>query len=249
MIRLENISVRFNKGLSAEVLALDNLHMELEQGSFNLIIGSNGSGKSTLLNLLAGNIFPDSGRILFQEKQIQKWPDFKRSGLISRVFQDPLYGTAPDLSMIENFRLASLRGATKKIHTGINKAFRQEISQLVEQLQMGLERRLDQPMRSFSGGQRQALSLIMATCRPSMLLLMDEPTAALDPKSAAIVFSLAQKIIREKGITGLMVTHEMKYCIQAGDRIIQFHEGKIIRDLNREQKKSLSLAEMAEWFA
>jgi putative ABC transport system ATP-binding protein len=248
MIRLDSISLTFNKGLAAEVKALDRLNLEIEAGTFTLVLGANGSGKSSLLNILAGSILPDSGQINFKNQNITRWPDYKRSAFIARIFQDPLKGTAPGMSLLENFRLASLRNNTRGLQTGLNRNFRRLVAEQVSSLEMGLENRLDQLMGSFSGGQRQALSLLMATWCKADLLLMDEPTAALDPSSAATVFNLAQKIIREKGITCLMVTHDLKYCIQAGDRILLFSEGKVTRDLKGQSKKDLNYNDVANWF-
>ena len=249
MIRLEDISVCYNQGMASEVTALDKLNLKIKEGTFTLVIGSNGSGKSTLLNILAGSLIPDQGRILFNESEIQHLPDYRRSNFVARVFQDPAIGTAQDLSLLENFRLASLRGLRKKIRNGLSSKFRMEIAETVAELQMGLEKRLDEPMRTFSGGQRQAISLLMATYRPSDLLLMDEPTAALDPRSASLVFSLAMKLIKEKRITCLMVTHELKYCMESVDRVIQFSEGKVLRDINKRERKDLDIIELASWFS
>jgi putative tryptophan/tyrosine transport system ATP-binding protein len=249
MIRLESVKVVYNRGTTSEIKALDLPILELASGSFTMVVGSNGSGKSSLLNLLAGNLHPAQGRVFFHNKDITMVPDHVRSTFIARIFQDPLKGTAPEMSLLENFRLAALRDKTKSLHTGLNHAFKQKVADQVARLQMDLESRLDQPMGTFSGGQRQALSLLMATWCRADLLLMDEPTAALDPASASLVFNLAQSIIREKGITCLMVTHDLKYCLQAGDRIIQFSEGQVLKDLGEEEKSLLSLTDLVNWFA
>lgn len=249
MIRFEAIDLYFNRGLPSEVKALDNISLELSQGSFTLLIGSNGSGKSSLLNLLAGTVRQDNGSIYFQGSEISKLADFKRSAFISRIFQNPMQGTAPEMTLLENFRLAALRDGNRRLFTGLNAGFRRQVAEKVSRLGMGLEQRLDQKMGSFSGGQRQALSLLMATWCDTSVLLMDEPTAALDPASAALVFNLARSLVHEKGITCLMVTHNLKQCLQAGTRLIQFAEGKVRHDLSGAEKAQLGFTELAAWFS
>ncbi|MBX7201962.1 MAG: ATP-binding cassette domain-containing protein, partial [Bacteroidia bacterium] len=181
--------------------------------------------------------------------EISKLADYQRSGFISRIFQNPMQGTAPEMTLLENFRLAALRGGNRRLRTGLNADFRKQVAEEVSRLNMGLEERLEQKMGSFSGGQRQALSLLMATRGETSVLLMDEPTAALDPASAALVFNLACSIVKEKAITCLMVTHDLKHCLQAGTRLIQFAEGRIRRDLSGAEKAQLGFAELAAWFA
>jgi putative ABC transport system ATP-binding protein len=249
MIEIRNLNKTFHPGTERQVIAVKNLDLSLEDGSFNLLIGSNGSGKSTLLNLIAGNIFPDSGTISISDKPIQSTPSYKRSSLIARIFQDPTAGTAPDLSLLDNFRLAALRTQKKGLRIGIDAAFRKVVAAHVSILDMGLENRLNQPMSSFSGGQRQALSLLMATFDKLDVLLLDEPTAALDPKSAVRILELTQRIVAEKKIIAIMVTHELRQCIQVGTRIIQLSEGQIIRDVSGNQKTQLRLEDLANWFA
>ena len=248
MIEISQLSKTFHAGTAREVKAVNNVNLQLEAGSFTLLLGSNGSGKSTLLNLLAGTALPDAGKILIQGKEIQSLPAYKRSASIARIFQDPTAGTAPDLSLIDNFRLAALRTKTKGFQLGVNSAFRQQVAEHISVLGMGLENRLNQPMGSFSGGQRQALSLLMATFDSLDVLLLDEPTAALDPRSAALVIDLSQRIVAEKKITAVMVTHELRHCMQLGNRIIQMSEGKIIRDVAGKEKEGLRLEELVNWF-
>lgn len=248
MIEISQLSKTFHAGTAREVKAVNNVNLQLEAGSFTLLLGSNGSGKSTLLNLLAGTALPDAGKILIQGKEIQSLTAYKRSASIARIFQDPTAGTAPDLSLIDNFRLAALRTKTKGFQLGVNSAFRQQVAEHISVLGMGLENRLNQPMGSFSGGQRQALSLLMATFDSLDVLLLDEPTAALDPRSAALVIDLSQRIVAEKKITAVMVTHELRHCMQLGNRIIQMSEGKIIRDVAGKEKEGLRLEELVNWF-
>ncbi len=249
MIEILKLNKTFHPGSERQVIAVQNLDISFENGSFNLLIGSNGSGKSTLLNLIAGTILPDSGTISINGKPIQSIPSYKRSTSIARIFQDPTAGTAPDLSLLDNFRLAALRTQKKSLRIGVDAAFRKVVAAHVSILDMGLENRLNQPMGSFSGGQRQALSLLMATFDKLDVLLLDEPTAALDPKSAVRILELTQRIVAEKKIIAIMVTHELRQCIQVGTRIIQLSEGQIIRDVAGNTKTQLRLEELANWFA
>ncbi|MEX1189283.1 MAG: ATP-binding cassette domain-containing protein [Bacteroidia bacterium] len=248
MIELEKIHLSFNTGTPLEVIALNDVSLRLEKGSFNLVVGSNGSGKSTLLNVMAGTLFPLRGKIMLANTDLSKMPVNARSKYIARIFQDPTKGTSPNLSLLENFRIASLRTSNKRPFIGIDKGFRKVVASHVSILDMGLEERLDQPMSSFSGGQRQALSLLMATFDHLDLLLLDEPTAALDPKSAELVMDLTMKIAREKNFTSLMVTHNLKHCLYPVDRILQMENGWIRRDVDPEEKAELSLNDIRDWF-
>ena len=249
MLEIQDLQLTFHQGTAREVNALKHINLAIEKGSFTLLLGSNGSGKSTLLNILAGTLFPNSGKILLDGKELQDIPAHRRSPYIARVFQNPTLGTAPDLSLLDNFRIASLRTQSKGLKIGINAAFRKKVAEHVSILNLGLENRLDQLMGSFSGGQRQALSLLMATFDTLDLLLLDEPTAALDPRSADLVLNLANRIIKEKNLTAIMVTHELQHCIKVGDRIIQLNQGEVIRDIAATQKSSLRLEDVFAWFA
>lgn len=248
MLQITRLTKSFNTGTALEVNAVKAVDFTLESGSFALLLGSNGSGKSTVLNLLAGTISPDDGEIFLNGQSIRKLPEYKRSAFISRIFQDPAMGTSPDLSLIENFRIASLRKKRKGLETGINTAFKKKVEEKLSGLEMQLESRMHQPMRSFSGGQRQAMALLMATFEPPDLLLLDEPAAALDPKAAAVVKNLIAKIIADQKITTLMVTHDLKHCLELGDRIIQMQGGEIIKNISGATKKQLSLPEIYSWF-
>lgn len=249
MILIKNISKIYNKGNEDEVSALKDVSIEIPQGEFVIIIGTNGSGKSTILNLLLGTQTPTQGNILINNNDITTLPEYKRSKWISMVFQNPAHGTAPELSILENFRLASLRAGKKKLSIGINDDFRKTVEEKVASLGMGLEKKLEQPMGSLSGGQRQALTLLMGVMDKTDILLMDEPTAALDPKSSQVVMQLADKINKELGITIVLVTHSMKDALHYGNRLLMFHAGAILRDLNGMDKSQLQLSNLQEWFS
>lgn len=249
MIHIKNISKIYNKGNEDEVSALKDVSIEIPQGEFVVIIGTNGSGKSTMLNLLLGTQTPTQGNIVVNNNDITTLPEYKRSKWISMVFQNPAHGTAPELSILENFRLASLRAGKKKLSIGINDGFRKTVEEKVASLGMGLEKKLEQPMGSLSGGQRQALTLLMGVMDKTDILLMDEPTAALDPKSSQVVMQLADKINKELGITIVLVTHSMKDALHYGNRLLMFHGGTILRDLNGKDKAQLQLSSLQEWFS
>jgi putative ABC transport system ATP-binding protein len=249
MIHIKNISKIYNKGNEDEVSALKDVSIEIPQGEFVVIIGTNGSGKSTMLNLLLGTQTPTQGNIVINNNDITALPEYKRSKWISMVFQNPAHGTAPELSILENFRLASLRAGKKKLSIGINDQFRKTVEEKVASLGMGLEKKLEQPMGSLSGGQRQALTLLMGVMDKTDILLMDEPTAALDPKSSQVVMQLADKINKELGITIVLVTHSMKDALHYGNRLLMFHGGTILRDLTGKDKAELQLSSLQEWFS
>lgn len=248
MIDFDHVYKSFNLGRPNEVAALKDINLHIAASEFIVLVGSNGSGKSTLLNLIAGSIFPTSGNIKIAGQNVNKLPEYKRSRWLARVFQNPLQGTAPELSIVENFRLASLRTSSKKLKIGLNANFKKEISERVAMLGLGLENKLQQAMGSLSGGQRQALSLLMAVMADIEVLLLDEPTAALDPRSAEIVLNTADKLIKDYSITAIMVTHNLKDAHRYGSRIIQLHDGEIVRDIKKDKKDSLSYSDMYEWF-
>ena len=249
MLIINHISKIYNAGSDDEVRALQDVSVEVKKGEFLVVVGTNGSGKSTLLNLILGTILPTTGSVTIDGKIISHLPEFRRSPWVSMVFQNPGNGTAPDLSIVENFRLAALRSGKKGIAIGNNKKFRQLVKEKVAALGMGLENKIDQSIGSLSGGQRQALTLLMGVMDKTSLLLMDEPTAALDPKSAKVVMELAEQINQEMGITIILITHSMKDALQYGDRLIMFDAGKIVKDLNKDAKQSLTITELLEWFA
>ncbi len=248
MIKLDQINKKFHKGFPNESIAIREVSLEIENGEYAIIVGANGSGKSTLLNLIAGNIFADKGKIFIDNTDVTFFKDYQRSKFISRVFQNPLQGTAPDLSVLDNFRLAALRTQRKKLISGINKKFEQLVKEQISVLKLGLESKLHQMMGTLSGGQRQALTLVMGTMANCKLMLLDEPAAALDPRSAALVMEKANDIILMNKLTAILVTHNMKDALNYGNRLIQMKEGVVVKDLNNEQKKSLVQAELFRWF-
>jgi putative ABC transport system ATP-binding protein len=248
MISLQHITKVFNKGKINEVTALDDISLQIEKGDFVSMIGANGSGKSTLLNIINGAEFPTSGMIEINGTNVTKFPEHKRSKWVARVFQNPNNGTAPDLTILDNFRLAALRTQTKTITIGNNASFKREVQQKIAALGMGLEKKINQPMGSLSGGQRQALTLLMSVMDDPNILLLDEPTAALDPKSSQVVLTLADKLKNDYGITVILVTHNLKEAQQYGNRLIQIGGGKILQNLNSEAKRKLSLPDLYEMF-
>ena len=249
MIDLQNISKTYNKGKVNEVNAIVNLSLSIKPQDFVVVVGANGSGKSTLLDLIAGSILPDEGFMVMDGKNVSKWPDYKRSRFIARVFQNPFSGTSADLSILDNFRLAALRTKNKTLKIGVDAIFKKRVREQIAQLGMGLENKLLQPMGSLSGGQRQALTLLMAVMDDVKILLLDEPTAALDPRSADVVLKIANQLAQQYQLTTILITHNLKDAFQNGNRILQMAEGKIIRDLNYSSKNKLTQNEIFSWFS
>jgi putative ABC transport system ATP-binding protein len=248
MISLVNISKVFNKGEVNEVTALKNISLTINKEDYVVIVGANGSGKTTLLNIVSGAERSSSGKVMINGEDATRFAEYKRSKWIARVFQNPYTGTASDLTILDNFRLAALRTQSKKLSIGINGVFKKKVQDMIAKLGMGLENKIDQLMGSLSGGQRQALTMLMSVMDDAKILLLDEPTAALDPKSAASVLELANQLIKEYHLTALCITHNLKDAHQYGTRLIQFKEGNIMRDLNEGQKSNTSLQDMFGWF-
>ncbi|MFB2118503.1 ABC transporter ATP-binding protein [Parapedobacter sp. 2B3] len=248
MLQLQHITKVFNAGKATEVAAVQDVTLRLEPRSFTVLVGANGSGKSTLLNLIAGSIYPDKGSLLLHGHDIQRLPDYQRSRWIGRVFQNPLLGTAASLSILDNFRMAALRGSTKWLKLGTGTAFRRQVADKVSTLGMGLENKLAQPMGTLSGGQRQALTLLMTVMADVDILLLDEPTAALDPRSAREVMETANRLIAEDQLAALLVTHNINEALRYGSRLIQMENGKIIRDYEEIAKRTLDHGAVVSWF-
>ena len=248
MISIRHISKVFNRGKPNEVVALHDVSLQMAQGEFVVIVGANGSGKTTLLNIIGGAEIPTDGSIEINGTDVTKLPEHKRSKWVARVFQNPNNGTAPDLTILDNFRLASLRTQQKGLSVGINAAFKKTVQEKIATLGMGLENKINQSMGNLSGGQRQALTLLMSVMDNTSILLLDEPTAALDPKSALVVLNLANKLHTDLGITTVLITHNLKEALQYGNRLVQMSNGSVHRDLTAEEKSLLSLQEIYEWF-
>ncbi len=249
MIDIKHITKVFNKGKVNEVTALRDVSLHINKGEFVVMIGSNGSGKSTLLNMVAGSEFCSEGTITINNVDVTTLHDYERSKWMARVFQNPFNGTAPDLTILDNFRLAALRAQPKKLSIGTNAAFKKTVQDKIAMLGMGLENKTNQAMGSLSGGQRQALTLLMSVMDHTEILLLDEPTAALDPRSAQAVLTLADTLVKEYNLTALFVTHNLKDAHQYGNRLVQMQEGKVLRDITGDEKRSMPLTTMFEWFA
>lgn len=248
MLKIDNITKTFNAGTANEVRALRGVSLEIEEGSFVCVLGTNGSGKSTLLNAVAGTFLVDEGSIILNGSAITRWGEHKRARYIGRVFQNPFSGTAPTMSIQENLALAVRRGKKRGLGWGLPSSLTDSFKQLVRPLNMGLESRLENPIGKLSGGQRQALTLLMSTAVKPDLLLLDEHTAALDPKTAAKVIDLTQQVISKDKLTTLMVTHSMQQAVNLGDRIIMMHQGRIVYDFKGEDKKRLKVNDLLKLF-
>ena len=248
MLTLTHVAKTFNPGTITEKKALKDISLELKEGDFVSVIGGNGAGKSTLLNLIAGVHQPDSGSILLDSIDVTNWKEYNRAKFLGRVFQDPMMGTAANMSIAENLALAYRRGKKRGLKWGVTTAETKIYKDLLVHLDLGLENRMDSKVGLLSGGQRQALTLLMATLQKPRLLLLDEHTAALDPKTAAKVLELTDEIIGRDKLTAFMVTHNMRNAIHYGNRLIMMLEGKIVYDVSGEEKKNLQVSDLLEKF-
>ncbi len=248
MLEIKNICKTFNKGTVNEKVALDGVSFTLNDGDFVTVIGGNGAGKSTTLNAVAGVWPVDSGSILIDGINVTGLPEHKRAKYLGRVFQDPMTGTAATMEIQENLALAMRRGKRRTLRWGITKKEKAHFHELLKQLDLGLEDRMSSKVGLLSGGQRQALTLLMATIQKPNLLLLDEHTAALDPKTAAKVLEISEKIIAENNLTCMMVTHNMNDAIAYGNRLIMMNEGKVILDIGEEEKKKLTVEDLLQKF-
>jgi len=248
MIRCENLGIVFSRGTALENRALHNINITIAAGEFISVIGSNGAGKSTLLNLLAGELRPGTGRILVDGTDVTSWPVYRRSTMLSRMFQDPRAGICEDMSIIENIAIASGRTAPRGFRFAITDELCKLAADRLTILKLGLERRLQDRVALLSGGQRQALALIMATLGPIKVLLLDEHTAALDPAAADLVMKLTDSVVKNFGITTVMVTHSMRQALEFGSRTIMLHQGEIILDISGEERASMTVEQLVRLF-
>ncbi len=249
MLKIENVRKVFNQGTVNEKVALDGLNLELQPGDFVTVIGGNGAGKSTMLNSVSGAYPVDAGKILIDGVDVTHLPEYKRAKFIGRVFQDPMMGTAATMQIEENLALAARRGKARTLRTGITKQEREEYKEKLKILDLGLEDRLTAKVGLLSGGQRQALTLLMATLQEPKLLLLDEHTAALDPKTAAKVLEATQRIVSKSGLTTLMITHNMRDAITYGNRLIMMYDGRVVVDVSGEEKKNLTVEQLLALFS
>ena len=248
MVRLSSACKTFHAGTVNEVRPLQVVDLEIIEGGFVIVLGGNGSGKSTLLNAIAGSFSLDSGHIELDGHEVTAWPEHRRAALIGRVFQNPFSGTAPNMTIAENFALATRRGRFRGLTWATSRQRMEELRDRVRDLRMGLENRLDTAIGSLSGGQRQALTLLMATWLKPRLLLLDEHTAALDPKSADQVIALTDQIVRREQLTTLMVTHSMQQAVNLGDRIVMMHKGQVLHDFDAREKRRLRVDDLLAVF-
>ena len=248
MLRIEDVYKTFNAGTINEKKALCGVNLTLEEGEFVTVIGGNGAGKSTTLNAVAGVWPVDSGRIYIGGDDVTRLSEYKRAKYLGRVFQDPMTGTATTMSIEENMAIAARRGKARRLTWGITKAERDTYREMLKTLNLGLEDRLTSKVGLLSGGQRQAITLLMASIQKPKLLLLDEHTAALDPKTAAKVLEISDKIIAENHLTAMMVTHNMRDAIAHGNRLIMMHEGKVILNIAGEEKKKLTVEDLLHQF-
>ncbi len=249
MLKLENIWKTFNPGTINEKVALHDLSLTMEEGDFVTVIGGNGAGKSTMLNAVAGVFGVDSGKIVIDGVDVTNLPEYKRAKYIGRVFQDPMMGTAATMQIEENLALAARRGQSRTLRSGITRAERESYMEQLKILGLGLENRMTAKVGLLSGGQRQALTLLMATLQRPKLLLLDEHTAALDPKTAAKVLDATQRIVEKDNLTTLMITHNMRDAIAYGNRLIMMYEGHVVVDVSGEEKKKLTVEQLLNLFS
>jgi putative ABC transport system ATP-binding protein len=248
MLTLKNITKVFNSGTQDEKRALDDFSLEVAVGDFITIIGSNGAGKTTLLNVIAGTEMPDEGQLIVDGQDVTKWPDFQMAKYISRVFQSPTMGTAGEMTIEENLCMAELRGKKRGLKWGVTKIRRSSYKETLKVLDLGLEDRLKQSVGLLSGGQRQSLTLLMTTLALPKVLLLDEHTAALDPRTATKVMDLTDSMVRKNRLTTLMVTHNMTQALRYGNRMVMLHQGRVQLDIQGEKKKKLTVAEIVAQF-
>nr|WP_239534264.1 ATP-binding cassette domain-containing protein [Thalassobacillus pellis] len=248
VLQLNRIHKVFNEGTPDEKVALDDINLTMEKGDFITVIGSNGAGKSTLMNVVSGVLLPDTGLVKLADKEVAMVPEYKRSKMIGRVFQDPMAGTAPSMTIEENLAMAFSRNKTRTLRKGVTKSRRAYFKEVLETLHLGLENRLNVKVGLLSGGERQALSLLMATFTEQAILLLDEHTAALDPSRASLITNLTNEIVDKYKLTTLMVTHNMQQALDLGNRLIMMDKGQIILEVDEEEKKKLTVKKLLAEF-
>ncbi|MBQ8896210.1 MAG: ATP-binding cassette domain-containing protein [Clostridia bacterium] len=248
MLDIINVEKTFNPGTINEKKALNGINLHLDEGDFVTVIGGNGAGKSTMLNMIAGVYPVDCGNIIVDGVDVTRLPEYKRAKYLGRVFQDPMTGTAADMQIEENLALAARRGKRRTLRAGITAKERKEYKELLKILDLGLEDRLTAKVGLLSGGQRQALTLLMATLKKPKLLLLDEHTAALDPKTAKKVLDITEDIVAKNNLMTIMITHNMADAIRVGNRLIMMHEGQIVVDVKGEEKKKLTIEQLLQMF-
>ncbi|QDQ86615.1 ABC transporter ATP-binding protein [Alcaligenaceae bacterium SJ-26] len=248
MLRAENLYLTFNAGTPIETRALRGLSLHIPEGQFVTVIGSNGAGKSTFLNAVSGDQPVDDGRIEIDGQDVTDWPVWKRAGRVARVFQDPMAGTCEDLTIEENMALAWARGRSRTLGRAVRASMREQFREHLATLELGLENRLTDRIGLLSGGQRQAVSLLMAALQPSRILLLDEHTAALDPRTADFVLALTARIVAEHKLTAMMVTHSMRQALDVGDRTVMLHQGNVVLDVAGDTRKGLDVPDLLAMF-
>ena len=248
MLELKKIDKYYNPGTVNEMCLFDGFDLTVSDGEFVSVVGSNGSGKTSMLNILCGSIPVDGGKILMNGEDITNKKEYKRNRNIGRVYQNPSMGTCPSMTILENMSLADNKGKFFGLGAGINKARREEYREMLSQLGLGLENKMDVKVGVLSGGQRQAIALLMSTMTPLDFLILDEHTAALDPKTAELIMELTDKIVKEKHLTTIMVTHNLRYAVEYGNRLLMMHQGGIVMDLKGEEKAHLEVEQILDKF-
>lgn len=248
MLELKDIQKYYNPGTVNEICLFDHFNLKVEKGEFIAVVGSNGSGKTSMLNIICGSIQPEAGQILMGGKDITKEKEYKRNARIGRVYQNPAMGTCPSMTILENMSLADNKGKLYGLRRGTDKSRTAYYREQLSQLNLGLEDRMDTKVGVLSGGQRQAMALLMSTMTPIEFLILDEHTAALDPKTAEMIMELTDKIVREKNLTTIMVTHNLRYAIEYGSRLLMMHQGDVILDKRGEEKSRMCVEDVLSLF-
>ena len=248
MLELQHIHKYYNPGTVNEMCLFEDFNLSIKKGQFVSVVGSNGSGKTSMLNIVCGSINPDSGKILIEGQDITKEKEYRRLRRIGRVYQNPAMGTCPNMSILENMSMADQKGKFFGLSMGTNKSRIPFYQEQLRQLNLGLEDKLQVKVGSLSGGQRQAMSLLMSTMTPIDFLILDEHTAALDPKTAELIMELTDKVVREKQLTTIMVTHNLRYAVEYGDRLLMMHQGHAVMDLEGDEKKNMNVDAILEKF-